>query len=182
MLNRTFAAVLLFTLAACGGGNDGGGSPTGPTPTTATRIITITGDLTFGPVSVGASANRSMRIANSGTDTLTVTGMTGPNGYTASWTSGAIPPGGSQDVAVRFSPTEPRSYDGRLTVNGNHTSGINTISLFGNGDAPPWTMSGTGNTVFDMPTRVSRVKITGTYTGFSSNFIIRVGGRKARTW
>lgn len=42
---------------------------------------------------------------------------------------------------------------------------------------PHWTLSGTGNTVFDMPTYVSRVRVTGRYTSNSSNFIIRVAGR-----
>ena len=31
--------------------------------------------------------------------------------------------------------------------------------------------------VFDMPTYVSRVRVVGTYTGYSSNFIVHVGGR-----
>jgi len=39
-----------------------------------------------------------------------------------------------------------------------------------------WTKNGKGNTVFDMPTYVSRVKIIGTYTGYSSNFVVWVGG------
>jgi Bacterial Ig-like domain (group 1) len=43
---------------------------------------------------------------------------------------------------------------------------------------PPtlFTKSGTGNDVFDMPTSVARVRITGTFTGTSSNFIVRIGG------
>lgn len=41
-----------------------------------------------------------------------------------------------------------------------------------------WTMSGTGNTVFDMPTSVSRVRIQGTWTQQdTSNFIVYVRGR-----
>lgn len=39
-----------------------------------------------------------------------------------------------------------------------------------------WTKKGKGDTVFDMPTYVSRVRITGTYMGYSSNFIVWVGG------
>ena len=39
-----------------------------------------------------------------------------------------------------------------------------------------WSYSGVGDDVFDMPTSVSRVKITGTYTGYSSNFIVYIGG------
>lgn len=43
--------------------------------------------------------------------------------------------------------------------------------------APLWSMSGTGNTVFDMPASVSRVRVVGTFTGNSSNFVIYVNGR-----
>jgi len=41
---------------------------------------------------------------------------------------------------------------------------------------PLFTRSGSGDTVFDMPTTVARVRITGTYTGTSSNFIVRIAG------
>ena len=39
-----------------------------------------------------------------------------------------------------------------------------------------WKKSGKGDTVFDMPTYVERVRIIGTYNGYSSNFIVWVGG------
>lgn len=40
-----------------------------------------------------------------------------------------------------------------------------------------FTASGSGDTVFDMPTSVARVKITGDYRAFVSNFIVKIGGR-----
>ena len=40
-----------------------------------------------------------------------------------------------------------------------------------------WSKSGVGDSVFDMPTYVSRVRVIGTYTGYSSNFIVDVAGR-----
>lgn len=42
---------------------------------------------------------------------------------------------------------------------------------------PLWTAEGIGNTVFNMPTFVTRVRITGTYRASGSNFIVYVGGR-----
>jgi len=39
-----------------------------------------------------------------------------------------------------------------------------------------WSRSGQGDMVFDMPTYVKRVRITATYTGYSSNFIVHIGG------
>lgn len=39
----------------------------------------------------------------------------------------------------------------------------------------PWSMSGSGDTVFDMPTYVSEVTISATYTHAASNFIVWIG-------
>jgi hypothetical protein len=181
--NRFFQQAILLGamlcgMAACGGGKDGSPTSPSPTPTTpATRIIQITGDLSFGDLLVGDSATRPITIRNTGAGPLTITGLTGPAGFTASWTSGQILAGGSQDVSVRFSPTEVKSYVGTLTINGDQTSGQNTVPINARGVAPLFTRSGTGNTVFDMPTTVSRIHIVGTYNGNSSNFIVRIGGR-----
>lgn len=41
----------------------------------------------------------------------------------------------------------------------------------------PWRRAGRGNTVFDMPRYFSRVRIEGMYAGYSSNFIVHIGGR-----
>lgn len=43
--------------------------------------------------------------------------------------------------------------------------------------APIWTVSGTGDNVFDMPASVRRVKVTADYTRNSSNFIVWIGTR-----
>lgn len=40
---------------------------------------------------------------------------------------------------------------------------------------PIFTMSGTGNLVFTVPTRVTRARITGSYNGNSSNFALWIG-------
>ena len=42
---------------------------------------------------------------------------------------------------------------------------------------PLFTASGIGDNVFDMPTSVARVKITGDYPSNCSNFIVKIGGR-----
>jgi hypothetical protein len=172
--------MLVSSGAACNkSGNPAGPSgPPGPGPT-ATRVIALTGDLSFGEVPVDESADRTFRIGKPGTQPLEITGMTVPAGgaFAGTWTSGSIPAGGSQDVMVRFSPAEPRSYSGTLTVNGNQTSGQNTLPINATGTAEIWMRSGQGNTVFDMPGYVQRVRIQGTWnrTG-NSNFIVRVGG------
>ncbi len=44
---------------------------------------------------------------------------------------------------------------------------------------PLWTRAGTGDMVFDMPSYVARVRVVGTYTGYTSNFIVWIN--KPRT-
>ncbi len=77
---------------------------------------------------------------------------------------------------MRFSPTEARSYSGTLTVQADQTSGGNTTTISGSGLRDPFSKSGNGNTVFDMPSGVTRLHITGDYGGYCSNFVVRVGG------
>jgi len=95
------------------------------------------GSLAFGAVEIGKTSNLTLTIGNGGTGTLSVAGIASPDGYTPDWTSGTIAPGGSQQVTVRFAPTAARSYDGTLTVIGDHTSGTNTASLSGAGIPTP---------------------------------------------
>lgn len=122
-------------VAACGGSDSAPASPTSPSASTpaTTRIIALSGNLAFGDVPVGSERDASLTISNRGNATLTITGMSIPGGMadqlSASWTSGQIPAGGSQAVTIRFSPTSAGSYNGSLSVNGDQTSGVNTLAI-----------------------------------------------------
>lgn len=130
---RGLCLVGVLSAAACGGGSS---SPTSPTPSTPTRVINVSGNLAFGDVPVGSSRDLSFTISNSGSAALTVTSLSVSGGLVsqtaASWTSGQIQAGGSQVVTVRFAPTTAGSYSGTVTVNGDQTSGTNTIAISGN--------------------------------------------------
>jgi hypothetical protein len=134
MFKRGCAGLIILMIAGCGSGNDG---PTSPTPqSTATRIVGLSGNLAFGAVTVGSRATSTITITNSGNATLTVTGLTGPGGYAASWTNGTIPAGGAQPVTVTFAPTAAVSYNGTLTVNGDQTAGTSSMQISGSGAVP----------------------------------------------
>ena len=135
LFKRTCVLLLVSIAAGCGGG--GSSSPTSPSTSTAaasgTRIIGLSGSLAFGNVTVGQSAVQTFTITNTGTTTLTVSSLSLPTGvsnaYSANFTSGAIAPGGSQPVNLRCAPVGAQDYSGTLTVNGDQTSGANTLPV-----------------------------------------------------
>ncbi|MGE0816161.1 MAG: choice-of-anchor D domain-containing protein [Vicinamibacterales bacterium] len=136
---RLLPLALLSLVVACG---KGGSSPTGPSSTSSspTRIIAVSGNLAFGDVPVGDQRDLTYTITNSGNATLTVTGTTISGGLASqtlfSFTQGAIAPGDSRTVTVRFQPTTAGSYSGVITVNGDQTSGNNTTPISGTATAP----------------------------------------------
>jgi hypothetical protein len=169
----------LVTLAMGCGGNS---SPTTPTPPAQTRTISISGSLNFGRVGVGTSTSQSININNTGNSPMTVTGISGPCGasFRATWTNGVIPGPGTQNTTVTFAPTAPQDCSGTLTVAADFTSGTNTFPVVAIGTldgVPIFTRVGSGDTVFDLPSYVTRIRITADYTAFTSNFIVRIGGR-----
>lgn len=131
MIRGPLAIVLALSLCACG--QDAPDNPGAPSPT---RVIALRGDLAFGGVEVGGSKELTFSIGNTGSGPLTVTGITVPFRYTANWTSGQIPAGGSQTVTLRFEPWAPMSYDGTVTVSADQTSGTSTLALSGAGTRP----------------------------------------------
>lgn len=144
-LSLVCAAAAALVVIGCSGSN----SPATPTPTpTNTRIIGLSGNLAFGNVSIGQETTALLTITNSGNSTLTVTGMTVPTGtsvaYTGSWTHGTIAAGASQPVTIFFKPVAAQVYSGSFGVDGDQTSGTNTINISGTGvndDTSPLTLT-----------------------------------------
>jgi hypothetical protein len=159
---------LALSVSVCGGNSS---SPTTPTtsspPTTATRVIGLTGNLAFGNVAIGQEVSSTITITNSGNAVLTITGMTAPGSvYTASATTGTIGAGGALPLQIFFKPTAAQSYNGTLTVNGNQTSGPNTLPI-----------SGTGTTVATTPPATFAVNGTvtdGTSHGILPNITVQI--------
>jgi hypothetical protein len=58
------------------------------------------------------------------------------------------------------------------------SGGAATPGTTGGGSTPAdlFTKSGSGDTVFDIPARVTRIHVEGTFAGASSNFIVKVAG------
>jgi hypothetical protein len=134
----------LLLLPACG--RSSSETPVTPAPVQS-RIISLGGTLNFGNVTVGTVRNDGVLIiSNDGNATLTVSGIVPPAGgaYSLTWKSGAIPPGASQSVGISFAPSVAQNYSGIITVNGDQTSGSNTIAVSSVGMAPATTFTLSG--------------------------------------
>jgi hypothetical protein len=116
---------------------------TGSGPT-QTRIISLSGNMAFGNVPVGSSAQRTLTINNTGNSTLNVSGLSYPSCLSGNW-SGAIAANSSHDVTITFSPLLQTSYGGNITVNSDMTAGTSTIPFSGAGTVAPPNMSLTYN-------------------------------------
>ena len=131
-------SLVTFGLVGCG---KDGNLPTGPSAVTApapasSRVVDVSGNLSFGDVAVGSAREATMTIRNSGNAPMTVASLSVSGGLashvTASWTSGQIGAGSAQNVLVRFQPTTTGAFNGTVTVNADHTGGSNTMSISGN--------------------------------------------------
>ncbi|MCH7224496.1 S8 family serine peptidase [Haloferula sp. A504] len=101
-------------------------------PVVTTRIIRLSGSLSFGQVSTFSTSDRELRIHNDGNAPLSVSSINLPTGFSGSW-SGNIAPGGSQAVTITFAPVDDIVYAGNLSVNSNKTSGVSIASISGSG-------------------------------------------------
>ena len=113
-----------------------------------TRIISLSGTLSFGNVTTGATATARLTIANAGNTNLTVASISYPSGFSGAF-SGAVAAGGVTNLTVTFAPTALTSYGGTITVNSDATSGTSTISASGTGvSLPTRIISLSGNLAF----------------------------------
>jgi hypothetical protein len=148
--------LIIFSLSSCNKES----TPTTPTvPAIPTPIsVTVT------------SSNSIILIGQTEQMTATITmsdGTTKPG--TGTWVSenAGIASVNQSGLVTGISPGEVNIYfDQTGGGRGGKKLTVRTI----------WSRSGQGDMVFDMPTYVSRVRIIGIYTGYSSNFIVYVGG------
>jgi Putative binding domain, N-terminal len=107
------------------------GSTVTVTQAAVSRIISLSGALTFVPMQAGMTATKTLTVGNSGNSVLMVTGITYPAGFSGNWPGGPIAPGASRAVTVAFTPMAALAYTGTVTVEGNQTSGTDTTAVSG---------------------------------------------------
>jgi len=97
------------------------------------KIISLAGDLSFGDIAVNQSAQKILMIRNTGNISLTISDIGLSTGFSTDWTSGIIAAGETKNVTILFTSTEEKNYSGTITIEGDFTSGTNTIPISGNG-------------------------------------------------
>lgn len=159
MIRSALPLFFLLSLVACGGSD--GGSPTSPSPAPTPTTFNLTGQV----------VNDS---TGSGIAGATVTIVDGPNASRGTTTDGA---GNYSLTGLQASGFTVRA---RAQYYNESSEGVtlttNRIQNLRLRPIPPFSRSGVGNTVFDMPLHVRRLRIRGTYTGRSSNFVVWIGG------
>lgn len=152
--------VAMLLTIACGSDRSPTGPSSAPPPSVPTTLIgTVT-------------SSSGSRI-----DGAAIRGMDGSNSGRSATTNaaGEYRFDGISSGNTNFSATAPGHLEDRrgLTIVISQTNTLN----FTLEQAPIFRVSGQGNQVFDVPTYVSRVQVSGRYDGFCMNFILRIGGR-----
>ena len=178
----TFRLLLIcaFALATtfCGSGKETPTSPTPPTTSTPPPAPAPTPTPTPPPspatyTVAGVVTDATSRAPLGGVTVridagigLNNTSTTDGNGYYSI-------PGVAGSITVSFRRPEYDSFARPTVVNGDTRFDVTMTRT-----APPWSISGAGNTVFTMPSNFSRVRIQGEWNRTqTSNFIVRIGGR-----
>ncbi len=128
-----------------------------------TRTIALSGNLAFGNVPVGSTAQATLTIANTGNSAMTVGNISYPAGFSGAWSGDTVGAGSSQPVTVTFTPTVATNYGGNVTVNADQTSGNNTYAISGTGVPAPATVvlnPGTLNQIYDGSPKVVTASTT----------------------
>lgn len=168
---RRFPLVLALALTiACGSKSPTSPTPT-PTPTPTTPTVTLQSVALSGAVSGLTQAGQTVQVTATGTfSNGTTQNITNTCSDWASDNTFVLTISNSGVITARNSGASTVT----TSCQGMQGRGLVTLNLI---PAQLWTRTGSGDTVFDMPTYIRRVRITGTYTRNSSNFIVRVGGQ-----
>ncbi len=106
------------------------------------------GVINFGSQNIGtSSAAQNVTLANNTANSITITAITAPAGFTESNTCGNLPanlgPGASCTLSIAFAPTVDGNFAGAVTVTDNGGTGTQQIHLTGTGVSPVATLSRT---------------------------------------
>lgn len=98
-----------------------------------TKVIDISGDLSFGKISIDTEISKTFTIKSVGTGPVIISSISSPQNFSVDWSGGTIEAGGSKDVNVKFSPSQAQSYSGEIIIQSNTSTSPNKIQVSGEG-------------------------------------------------
>jgi len=93
----------------------------------------LSGNLAFGGVAIGSSAQGTLTISNNGNLPVTISNISYPLGYSGSTALAPIATDGATNITVTFSPEAATTYFGKVTVTSDATNGVETVPVSGYG-------------------------------------------------
>lgn len=113
-----------------------------PAPEDPRYTLSIdTAALDFGVVATGSTLQRQVALLNTGNRPVTITGATGPAGYTVSSNCTTLQPGAQCTLTITFAPTATQAYPGTLSLATQEVLAVPVVTLSGSGNR---VLAGTG--------------------------------------
>lgn len=94
-----------------------------------------TTSINFGNVEIDLSSEKSFTIQNTGTETISISNITVPTGFSVTPTNTTINSGSEKTFTVVFTPNQISNFNGNISITSNSNSSASIISLSGMGIA-----------------------------------------------
>ena len=131
---KTYSETLSIDCDATSGTKTVSLSGTGVQVQQPTKIVALSGNLSFGDVIVGQAQSSTLTISNQGNTPLSVSSINTPSGFTENANYPiVVQAGSSQNVTIKFSPTSVQSYSGDITVYSDASNSPTSTPVTGNG-------------------------------------------------
>ena len=146
MRNRAFLKVaLLGVLALALVPGLAMASPAAMSSESAARAAAVSGAVIsvtplsydYGIVNVGSTAPFCFMVENTGDADLHLTSVSSSDGQFASSAAGTVPPGGSMQACVDYTPSSGAAANGMLSFNSDATNGTLMVNVTGRGNTAP---------------------------------------------
>ena len=168
----TFIVLLSLSFSACGGG--GPSMPTAPTPVaTPTPAPAPTPQTLSIQAPTAFTDSRVLKVGQTAKLRANIEMSDGSvrENVSAEWTSSNTTVATVSDNGL-VTARKPGGFNLRVTAEGltARISGLRVVPK-----PTPWRRSGTGATILDLPTRITRIRIEGKYNGRGENFVVWCG-------
>ena len=137
MKKQILFCITVLTFMVFSGCSSSGGDAIDEPMNNDTFLISLSETtLDFGDVSTSSNDSKSFTINNTGTGSISISGITSNSNFSVSPSSATIAAGANKSFTITFSPNAIKEFTQTVSVTSNATNGSGTISLSGYGVDP----------------------------------------------